>query len=192
MSDKTALEQMTENETELAKQRVEERFVKPNESQIGMPFGKKVARSRMVRPGYSLRQAKEYLGRADKLMKEPKRGYHYGWCDKEDPMAQSKINMGLYRKVKKDELQEHHGAPITTHEGTDDGVYHYRLMLIEISPQAWLELYEDPVSQAADRLTMAEEQYTEDIEKASRNARGETLATGFVHTKKVGRGDSPE
>lgn len=117
------------------------------------------------------------LRRIHQLLKSPKPGYHYAWpavLGEGEVGVRNRQNFfmrksaNIYEPVHKSELQPHHGAPIMTHEGTDDdGVYWYSHQLVGIPPQAWETHYRGPSLRGLHDLAGRQEQYLGEVEEQS-------------------------
>lgn len=118
----------------------------------------------------------EVLNHAERLIKEPEGGFHYGWARLGQPITVQRISSGQYRYVHPNDVKSEMRAMFTNHKGVSGELVCFgSLVLIAIPPKAWAECYIEPEIEAVARLAAQEMSFQEQIETASGGAAAGTI-----------------
>src|SRR5271166_5454429 len=134
-----AAEQENEAYAEMRRQRAE-----PTAGVATLPFGKEHNLSEWDDVKDEFTDPKEFIYHPEKLLAKPRPGMHYAWPLKDGASTQASIAAGMYRPIKKEELDRSKAYEITSYKGIDDYVYWEMHILVEMSHEVWVMLYRAP------------------------------------------------
>lgn len=112
----------------------------------------------------------------DKYLKDHKPGYRYVWIPKDpkrDPDAHARVASGRYREVTSDRMKPDSDLPFVpgtptiagkTHTGARNTVEIYDLLLCEVSPKNWEELFAVREAMGVAKIASNTEQFYANME----------------------------
>lgn len=118
----------------------------------------------------------EIFEHAERLVKDPEPGFHYGWAKLGAPITVMRAGSGQYKYIKPDQVKSDLRAMFTTHKGvTGELVCNGSNVLIGIPPKAWAECYIEPEIEAVARLATEQDNFQAQIESQSQGTAKATL-----------------